>query len=431
MLFRSGLPRFSAVRPEHVGPAVDLLLADCRATVARLTDPAMPATWHEFVEPLEDANERLSRAWGVVSHLHGVDDSPPLRDAYSASQPKVVQYWTELGHNEALFAKYKALRAGEEYARLDAAQRRIVDNELRDFRLSGAELPADKKRRFAKISEELAALATRFSENVLDATNACVIRVKDRAALAGIPDDVLEAARAAAERDGETGWKLTLQAPCYVPVMQYAENRVLRERLYHAFSTRASEQYGRALIEAERYCARRGEAPDASALEERAGEWDNTPLIARILALREESAALLGYANHAEVSLVPKMAQSPGEVLAFLDDLAGKSLPFARRDFDELREFAAAELGLAELAAWDIAFASERLRQKRYAYSEHEVKQYFPEPKVLEGMFRVVQTLYGVRIEPDSAETWHPDVGFFRVSDADGSLVGQIGRAHV
>ncbi len=427
----SGLPRFSAVKPEHVGAAVDLLLADCRATVARLTAPATPATWQAFVEPLEDANERLSRAWGIVGHLHGVLDSPPLRDAYNASEPKVVQYWTELGHNEALFGKYKALRASDEYTRLDPAQRRIVDNELRDFRLSGAELPSAQKARFAKISEELAGLGTRFSENVLDATNAFAIHVQERAELAGIPDDILDAARAAAERDGKPGWKLTLQAPCYVPVMQYAENRALRERLYHAYSTRASEQYAAALAEAERYSARfggmSGQAPSvASDIEARARKWDNTPLIARILELRKEAAALLGYPSYAEVSLVPKMAESPREVFAFLNDLAEKSLPFARRDFAELTEFAAAELGLAELAAWDVPFASERLRQRRYAYSEHEVKQYFPEHKVLEGMFRVVQTLYGVRIEPDTAETWHPDVRFFRMSDPDGSLVGQF-----
>lgn len=426
----SGLPRFSAVKPAHVGPAVDLLLADCRATVARLTEPAAPATWQGFVEPLEDANERLSRAWGIVAHLHGVLDSPPLREAYNANETKVVQYWTELGHNEALFAKYQALRAGGEYARLDRAQRRIVDNELRDFRLSGAELPGDQKQRFAKISEELAGLATRFSENVLDATNAFVLHVQDRAVLAGIPDDVLEAARAAAERDGKPGWKLTLQAPCFIPVMQYAENRTLRERLYHAYSTRASEQYGNALAEAERFSlecgAGTGEPPDAADEETRASKWDNTSLITRILELRKEAAGLLGYASHAEVSLVPKMAESPREVFAFLEDLAEKSLPFARRDFDELRDFAAAELGLATLAAWDIAYASERLRKKRYAYSEQEVKQYFPESKVLEGMFRVVQTLYGVRIEPDSADTWHPDVRFFRIGDADGTLVGRF-----
>jgi len=426
----TGLPRFAAVKPEHVTPAVELLLADCRAAVAGLTDPATPATWHDFVEPLEDVNERLSRAWGVVGHLHGVLDSPALRDAYNANQPKVVQYWTELGHNERLFEKYKALRASPEYDRLEPAQRRILDHELRDFRLAGAELPPEKKKRFAAIQEELARLATRFSENVLDSTNAFALYVEDRAELAGIPDDLQEAARAAAERDGRSGWKITLQAPSYVPAIQYADSRRLRERLYHAYSTRASEEYPRALAEASRYEAtlRDPAAVRAPAAQDaaRALQWDNTPLIARILELRKAAAGLLGFASHAEVSLVPKMAESPRHVLDFLHDLAGRSLPFARRDYAEVREFAAAELGLDALEVWDIPYASEKLRRKRYAYSEHEVKQYFPEPKVLEGMFRLAQALYGIRIEPDHAETWHPDVRFYRITGAGGELVGRL-----
>jgi len=426
----TGLPRFAAVKPEHVTPAVDLLLADCRAAVAGLTDPATPATWNDFVAPLEDVNERLTRAWGVVGHLHGVLDSPELRDAYNANQPKVVQYWTELAHNEPLFEKYKALRASSEYERLDPAQQRIVDHEVRDFRLAGAELSPGRKKRFGEIQEELARLGTRFSENVLDATNACALYVEDRAELAGIPDDVLEGAREAAARDGRSGWKITLQAPSYVPAIQYADSRRLRERIYHAYSTRASEEYPRALAEATRYEAEargpgapRAPIPDDPAL---AVKWDNTPLIARILELRKEAAGLLGFASHAEVSLVPKMAESPRHVLDFLRDLAGRSLPFARRDYAEVQEFAAAELGLDALEAWDIPYASEKLRQKRYAYSEHEVKQYFPEPKVLEGMFRLVQTIYGIRIEPDRAETWHPGVRFFRIVGADGALVGRL-----
>jgi oligopeptidase A len=423
------LPRFAAVKPEHVTPAIDLLLSDCRAGVAGLTDPATPATWNDFVAPLEDVNERLSRAWDVVGHLHGVLDSPALRDAYNANQPKVVQYWTELGHNERLFEKYRALRASAEYARLDPVQQRIVDHELRDFRLAGAELSPDRKKRFAEIQDELARLGTRFSENVLDATNAFALYVEDRAELAGVPDDVLDGAREAAARDGRSGWKITLQAPSYIPVIQYADSRRLRERIYHAYSTRASEEYLRALAEASRYEAgTRAEATRAPAADDaaRALQWDNTPLIARILKLRKEAAQLLGYGSHAEVSLVPKMAESPRHALDFLHDLAERSLPFARRDYAEVREFAAAELGLETLEAWDIPYASEKLRQKRYAYSEHEVKQYFPEPKVLEGMFRLVQTLYGIRIAPDRAETWHPDVRFFRITDADGELVGRL-----
>ncbi len=396
----TGLPRFAAIKAEHIAPAVDRLLAQNRACIASLTRPETLASWGAFVAPLEDANEELARAWGVVGHLHGVLDSPELRAAYNANQPKIVQYYTELGQNLELFDKYKALKASPEFAALTPAQRRIVDNEIRDFRLSGAELSADKTQRFAARSEELARWATKFSENLLDATNAFALYVEDRSALEGIPADVIETARAAADKDGRSGWKFSLQAPAYVPFMQYAAQRDLREQMYRAYVTRASE-FGKP-------------------------ELDNTPLITQILRLHHEAARLLGYASHAEVSLVPKMAQTPQQVLEFLDDLATKALPFARRDYAELREFAAAELGLAQLEAWDLAYASEKLRAARYAFSDQEVKQYFPEAKVMQGMFRVVETIFGVRIVPDQAETWDPAVRFFRVNDAQGNLVGQF-----
>jgi oligopeptidase A len=352
------------------------------------------------VQPLVDAHERLERAWGVVGHLHGVLDSPALREAYNENQPKIVHYFTELGQNLALFDKYKALRAAAEFSRLARPQQRVVDNAIRDFRLSGAELSADKKARFAAVQAELARLATRFSENVLDATNAFQKIVEHEAELKGVPADVLEGFRAAAARDDKPGWKLSLQLPSYLPVMQHAENRALREELYHAHSTRAAE-FGKA-------------------------ELDNTPNIKRILELRQELAKLLGYTSYADVSLVPKMADSPAQVIEFLNDLASKALPFARRDMAELAEFAKAELGLDRLEAWDIAFVSEKLRVKRYAFSEQEVKQYFPEPKVLEGMFRVVESIYGVTIAPDQAEAWDPSVRFFRIRDRAGATVGQF-----
>ena len=390
-----GLPRFAAIRPEHVTPAVDALLYEARALIARLTADDTPSTWDEFVQPLEDANERLSRAWGVVGHLHAVDDSDSIRQAYNANLPKITQYHTELAQNLALYGKYKALAASSQFARLSAPQRKIVENELRDFRLGGAELPPQEKRRFADIEQELSALSAKFSENLLDATNAFTITVQTASDVDGIPEDVLQAAREAAEKDGAAGWKFTLHAPSYMPVMQHAHCRPLRERLYRAYVTRASE-FGPA-------------------------ELDNTPLIARELKLRREAARLLGYANYAEVSLVPKMAQSPNEVLAFLDDLAQKAKDFARRDWAELNGFAKQELGLDDLQAFDVAFASEKLRQKRYAFSDQDVKQYFPEHKVLQGMFLVVETIYGIRIEPDSAETWHPDVRFFRIVAATGA----------
>jgi oligopeptidase A len=396
----SGLPKFAQARPEHVTPAIDSLLAENRALVDALVAPDVPATWDAFVRPLEDANERLGRAWGMAAHLHAVLDSPALREAYNENLPKVTQYWTELAQNVPLFGKYKALAASDAFASLDAAQRRIVENAVRDFRLGGAELEEAPKKRFAAIMDELAALSAKFSENVLDATNAFKRYVEDPAELAGLPEDVLEAAREAAEKDGRKGFKFTLQAPSYLPVMQYADNRALREELYRASATRASELG--------------------------APELDNSPLIGRILALRREAAALLGYANHAEVSLVPKMAETPAHVLAFLEGLATRALPFAKRDWAELAAFAKDALGLDKVEAWDAAWASEKLRVRRYAFSDNELKQYFPEPKVLAGMFRVVESIYGVRIEPDQAEVWDRTVRFFRIVDRDGALVGQF-----
>jgi oligopeptidase A len=393
----SGLPRFAELKPEHVAPAMDQLLAEGRAAVGRALEA--PVSWQGFVEPLEDANERIGRAWGQVSHLHAVMDSPALRDAYNANLPKVTKYWTELGQNQRLFEKYKALAASAEFPGLSSPRKKIVENALRDFRLGGAELPPEKKARYAKIQEELAALSAKFSENVLDATNAFSI-VVDEQRIAGIPGDVLHAAREAAEKDGKPGWKFNLHAPSYLPVMQYADDRALRETMYRESVTRSSE-FGRP-------------------------EWDNTPLIARIVALRQELARLLGYRSFAEVSLVPKMAESPSQVLAFLDDLARRARPFAERDVAELREFARQKLALEKLEAWDVAYASEKLRLERYAFSDQEVKQYFPEDVVLQGLFRVAGTLYGIAMRAAQAPVWHEDVRFFEVRDRAGTLVGQF-----
>jgi len=393
----SGLPRFSEIKPEHVTPAVDELLAAGRATVAAAERSA--PTWDAFVAPQEDANERIGRAWGQVSHLHGVLDSPALREAYNDNLPKLTQYWTELGQNTALFEKYQALSRSQEFKSLSKARQRIVENALRDFRLSGAELPAEKKKRYAEISEELSKLGAKFSENVLDATNAFSIVVDDKR-IAGIPEDVLQAAREAAEKESKAGWKFTLHMPSYLPVMQYAQDRSLRETMFRESVTRAAEFGSR--------------------------QWDNTPLIARLVELRREMAQLLGFGNFAELSLEPKMAESPAQVLAFLDDLARKARPFGERDAAELRAFARDELGIAELQAWDVAYASEKLRAKRYAFSDQEVKQYFPEDVVLSGLFRLVETLYGLTIVPAAAPVWHEDARFFDVRDAAGGLVGQF-----
>jgi oligopeptidase A len=394
----SGLPRFSELKPEHVTPAMDELLAGGRKVVAEAA--GAPPTWEAFVAPLEDANERIGRAWGQVAHLHAVLDSPPLREAYNANLPKLSQYWTELGQNERLFANYKALFASPEFQTLSGARKRIVENALRDFRLSGAELAPEKKKRYGEIQEELSRLAAKFSENVLDATNAYELLITGRERLTGLPDDEMNAAREAAEKEGKAGWKFTLQAPSYAPLLQYAADRSLREEVFRAAVTRASE-LGKP-------------------------EWDNTGPIATIVALRKEQAALLGYRNYAEVSLVPKMAESPAQVLAFLDELAAKARPHAERDAAELREFAKRELSLDTVEAWDLAFASEKLRQSRYAFSDQEVKQYFPEDAVVKGLFRLVETLYGIGIRAAEAPVWHKDARFYEVRDPSGSLVGQF-----
>ena len=396
----NGLPRFATIRTEHIAPAVEALLTENRALINRLTATSVAATWDSFVAPLEDANERLGRAWGVVGHLHGVLDSPELREAYNANQPGIVQYWTELGQNLALFEKYKALRASAEFASLKGQQQKIIDNEIRDFRLSGAELSEEKKQRYAQIMDELARLSTKFSENVLDATNAFSTTVEDLADVAGIPEDSLEPAAQAAQKAGAKGWKFTLHAPSYMPVMQYADNRDLRARIYRAHVTRASE-FGKL-------------------------DWDNTPLIAQILKLRNEAAQLLGYSSHAKVSLATKMAESPRQVVDFLEDLAAKAKPFALKDWDELNAFAANELGIAQMQAWDSSYASEKLRLRRYDFSDQEVKQYFPEPKVMQGMFRVIETIYGLHIESEQAEAWDPNVRFYRISEKDGTVIGRF-----
>ncbi|MDO8787529.1 MAG: M3 family metallopeptidase [Sulfuritalea sp.] len=399
----SGLPRFDAVQPEHVTPAIRQLLDENRALIDRLIAPQTAATWDAFVQPMLDAGERLSRAWGIVGHLHSVNDVPPWREAYNAMLPEVSSFYADLGQNLALFAKFKLLAAGAEFPALSPARRRIIENDLRDFRLSGAELAEDRKPRFKEIQEELSALGAKFSENVLDATNAHAEWIEDEAAIKGLPADARAAAREAAAKDGEfgkrAGWKFTLHAPSYIPVLQFCDNRDLRARMYRAYATRASE-FG----------------PEG---------WNNGPLIDRLLALRNEEAQMLGYASYAEVSLATKMADTPAQVAAFQRDMAAKARPFAERDVGELRDFARQELGMDTLESWDLAWASEKLKQQRYSFSDDEVKQYFPEPKVLGGLFRVIEALFAVKLAPDTAPVWHPAVRFFRI-ERDGKLIGQF-----
>lgn len=399
----SDLPRFDLITPAHVQPAISQLLEEGRALIAGLTSASAPATWEGFAAPLSDGLEPLNRAWGVVGHLHAVNDIPEWREAYNAMLPEVTRFYTELGQNLALFQKYKALRNGPDYAQLSRAQKKILENEIRDFRLSGADLPEAQKPRFQAVQEELSSLSAKFSQNLLDATNAFSEVITDEALLDGIPDDAREAAREAAQRAGLEGWKFTLQAPSLMPVMQYARNRDLRARFYRANATRASE-FGDS-----------GSKP----------EWDNTPIMKRLLELRLEDAQMLGFKNFAEESMVRKMAESPAQVLAFLRDMAAKAKPHAEKDVAELRQFARDNLGLETLESWDVAYASEHLQQARYAFSEQEVKQYFTEPKVLEGLFAVIQKLFGVVVKPDAAPLWHEDARIYRLETPEGGLVGQ------
>ncbi len=403
----SGLPRFTDFSPSLITPAIDELLVQAREAVETASKASTPSTWDAFVAPLEDATERLSRAWGMVGHLNGVADTPELRSAYNENLPKVTQFWTELGQNRALYEKYRALHDSPEYASLPAARRRAVELALQGFRLGGVELESPQRERFMELSERQAALGQKFSENVLDATDAFAFHVEDEAQLDGLPADVKHAARAQAQADGKPGYKLTLHMPSYLPVMQYGTSRALRETLYRAYSTRAST------------------LAVAPAEAQKKQAMDNAPIIDEILALRAEEAKLLGYANFAEVSLVPKMAEAPAQVMDFLRDLARRARPFAEHDIAELRAFAGEELDLAELQAWDVGFASERLKEKRYSFSDQEVKQYFQLPRVLDGLFGLIERLFDVRIREDVAQTWHPDVRFYRI-ERGFELIGQF-----
>ncbi len=401
------LPQFGDFSPALVAPALDELIARARAALAKATDPDTPLEWDELVTPLEDATEKLGRAWSIVSHLNAVADAPELRAAYNAELPRVVQFWTELSQDQRLFARYQALRDSAGFAALSRERQRIVEHALRDFRLGGAELVSPARERFAAIQERMAELSQRFSENVLDATNAFVLPIEDEAQLAGIPDDARASAGAEAQRRGVPGHLLTLQQPAVLAVLQYAEQRGLRESIYRANATRAS-----------------GDAQAPAGQDERAA-LDNAPVMDEILALRAEEAGLLGYPNYAEVSLVPKMANSATEVVDFLRDLATRARPFAERDFAELKAFAASELAIDELCAWDIPFAAEKLRESRYAFSGQEVRRYFQLPRVLDGLFALVGRLFGVSVKPDQAAVWHPDASFYRI-ERDGVLVGQF-----
>ncbi|MFN7834245.1 MAG: M3 family metallopeptidase [Burkholderiaceae bacterium] len=393
LLDLTGFTAFRSVCPEHVEPALAHLLAQAERALAQSTADDTPPTWAAVAEPLDCATEQLGRAWGVIGHLHAVADTPELRAAYNLCLPKITEFWTRLGQDEKLYAKYKDIAASAEAQRFSPARQKVLDNALRDFRLGGAELPAADKPRYAEIQEKQAALSAKFSENVLDATNDYAYWVTDPAELAGLPEDSVSAAQEAAERhDAATRhgpYKFTLQFPSYFPVQQYADDRAFRETLYGASARRASE-FGPAAL-------------------------DNGPLIVELLKLRQEEAQMLGFRHFADLSLVPKMAESPEQVLEFMRDLARRARPFAEKDLAELRTFAREHLQIETLAPWDLTYVSEKLRQHRYAFSDNEVKQYFPEPAVLDGLFGLANTLFGVSIAAARMDVWHDDVRFFEV----------------
>lgn len=402
----SDLPRFDAIRPEEVGAAVDELLQAAQQALETVTAPDFPAEWTPMASVLDVTTERLGRCWGAISHLNSVADTPELRAAYNAALPRVTEFWTRLGADERLYAKYKAMNR----AQLTAEQAQAHSNAMRGFVLGGAELQGEAKTRFAAVQERMAELSQKFSENALDATDAYAYYASAEE-LAGVPADTVQATKHAAEAEGKTGHKITLKLPIYLPVMQFGTDRALRERLYRAYVTRASDQ------------GNSQEVPDGA-------KFDNTALIQELLALRQEEAALLGYPHFAAVSLVPKMASSTEQVTTFLRDLARKARPYAEQDLADMRQFAAEQLHLNDPQAWDWTYIGEQLRQARYAYSEQDVKPYFPAPKVLEGLFHIIQTLFEVSIEPDTAAVWHPGVQFFRLTRTTAGgheqLVGQF-----
>jgi oligopeptidase A len=391
---------YSIVKPEHIQPAVTELIAKARAAVDQAADPHSPATWDAIIEPLEDASETLWRAWSVAGHLNAVVNTPELRAAYNACLPLITEFSTWVGLHTGLYAQYKRIAADEKFEQLAAVRRRIIELGLRDFRLSGVELEGQQRERYAQISDQQAQASQKFSENVLDSVDRWSLLINDEARLAGLPQDVVDAASEAARADGASGWKLVLKMPCYLPVMQYAQDHSLREALYRGYATIASEQGDPAL--------------------------DNSPLIEQLLSLRAEEAALLGYDSFADLRLETRMADSAAQVLDFLRELAGKARPYAVRDLEELREFARTQFDMADMQPWDIAFVSERLREQRYAYSEENIKQYFTEPKVLNGLFEVVQRLFNVTMRACAAKTWHPNAQVLEVVSAEGVRLGYL-----
>jgi len=403
LLERHDLPPFSRIKPEHVEPAITQILDQNRSTIEKLLTANDTYTWDNLIQPLEDLDDRLNQAWSPVSHMNAVVNSDALRDAYNACLPKLSEYSTELGQNKALYEAYRMVDDSDAAQAFDPAQKRIIANTLRDFRLSGIALEADKQARYKEIAQELSQLSSKYEENVLDATHAWSKHIENLDELSGLPESALALAQQTAQSRNLTDWLFTLEFPSYIAIMTFADNRELRRETYTAFCTRASDQ-----------------GPYA-------GQWDNSECMEKILQLRHEQARLLGFDNYAELSLETKMADSPEQIIKFLEDLAQRSKPFANADFDQLREFVRVEHGIKSIEAWDLAYYSEKLRQHRFALSQEEVKAYFPADHVISGLFAVVKRLYGLEITPvEDVDTWHPEVKFFQILDDQDELRGHF-----
>lgn len=403
LLTMDSLPPFSQIKPEQVQPAVIQAIADCKQKISDVLAQRDPHTWDSLIAPLEEVNDRLSRIWSPVSHLNSVLNSEALREAHDACLPLLSEFQTYVGQHEGLYQAYLALSQSDDFPLLSGAQRKEIQNTLRDFRLSGIGLPAEAQQRYGEIQARLSELASRFSNNVLDATQGWHKLVADEAELAGLPDSVRAAARQMAEFKGKEGWLFTLDIPSYLPVMMYADNRELRAEMYEAFTTRASDQ-----------------GPNA-------GKWDNSAIMSELLTLRRELAQLLGFANYAELSLATKMADKTEQVVSFLTDLAAKSLPQGKAELEEIRSFAAEQHGQSELAAWDLAYYAEKLKQHKFSISDEQLRPYFPASKVVKGLFEVVKRVFGMKVrERLGIDTWHPDVRFYDIFDADDELRGSF-----